>query len=412
MSPSDEIGTAPIEIDLDRAVIALADALDLVGVDEVGHGHRVALMAAGVARELKWGEADRRWILRGALLHDCGVSSTREHRALVNEIDWSDAHAHCERGHAYLSAVPALAPLAPMILEHHSHWQDLRRRGVAAEVALPANLIFLADRADAVHFRGIVPGRPVIDVLARYAHTHFAPEPFAAFRELAEHEAFWFAQDEPSLRDYVGELSAGGERVTLDLGGIKGLAAMFGRIIDAKSPFTERHSVGVARLARYLGSRFELPAAKLDLLEIAGQLHDLGKLRVPDEILEKPGPLSADERRMMARHAFDTWEILRHVFGPGPIARWASFHHEAISGHGYPFHYEGGQLPLEARIIAVADVFQALAQRRPYREPLASEDIAHMLDGMVFGGRLDRDVVAAVKADLRAAWREAVASEV
>jgi HD-GYP domain-containing protein (c-di-GMP phosphodiesterase class II) len=193
---------------------------------------------------------------------------------------------------------------------------------------------------------------------------------------------------------------------------IKALAAMFGRIIDAKSPYTERHSQGVARVARRMGAHFGLSPDALDIIEVAALLHDLGKLRIPDELLEKTGPLTAEERRRMARHAFDTFEVLRRVFGDGPVAQWAAFHHEYVSGQGYPFHREGDDLPLEARIIAVADVLQALAQKRPYRQPLGPDEIAGILDGMVFAGKLDRGVVDAVKADMAACRAEALAEEV
>ena len=402
---------APFTVDLDRAVGALADALDLIGVDEVGHGHRVAWMAATVAARLGWAAAERRELLRAALLHDCGVSSTREHKHLVNELDWEGAQAHCERGAAYLAEVPPLAHLAPVVREHHTHWPDLLHRGVPEAVALPANLIFLADRADTLRARGFAAGQPVVEILVGHGPTHFAPALLDAFGEAAEPEAFWFAQEGCGLGRCLDELVAGGSHVVLDLGAIRALATMFGRIIDAKSPYTERHSLGVARLARWLGAQFGLPPIRLDMLEVAGLLHDLGKLRLPDDILEKPGPLSPAERQLVARHAFDTWQVMTKAFGDGPIVQWAALHHEAMSGHGYPFHRNGDQLPLEARIVAVADVFQALAQDRPYRAAQLPEEILPILDGMVFGGRLDRVVVDAVHADPAAAWREATGAE-
>ncbi|MGE5517889.1 MAG: HD-GYP domain-containing protein [Bacteroidota bacterium] len=400
-----------VVVDLDQVILALSDSLDFIGVDETGHGHRVALMAEMCAEALEWDVATRRQLVRAGLLHDCGVSSTREHRSLVNEIMWEGEHAHCERGFAYLGGVPPLAALAPVVLEHHTPWGDLLHRGVDPAVASAANLIFLVDRADAVRARGVAEGRPIIDVLSRYEGSHFAPELMAVFRELAVREAFWFVQEEPSLRERVAQSLRDAPPVRLSMAEIKAVAAMFGHIIDAKSPYTERHSVGVARVARRLGQGFGLPPTTLDLLEVAAMLHDLGKLRVPDELLEKQGPLSAEERRRMARHAFDTYEVLRRAFGDGVVAQWAAFHHEYVSGQGYPFHLENGSLPLEARIIAVADVLQALAQRRPYRQPLALPEIVAILDGMVFGGKLDREVVEAVKGNLEDCWKDAVALE-
>jgi HD-GYP domain-containing protein (c-di-GMP phosphodiesterase class II) len=411
MTPRKAAVPETLTVDLDRAVLALSDALEFVGVDEVGHGHRVALMAAMCARALDWEPERIHRLVQAGLMHDCGVSSTREHRSLVDEIVWDGAHAHCERGFAYLGSVPLLAHLAPVVLEHHTPWVQLVRRGVEPSVAQMANLIYLCDRADAVRARGVTEGRPVIDVLARYEGFHFAPELMAAFRGEAEREAFWFAQEEPTLRERVAELALGARTEPLTLCETKALAGMFGRIIDAKSPYTERHSIGVAAVALRLGRQFGLSPAALDKLEIAALLHDLGKLRIPDEMLDKQGPLTAEERRRMARHAFDTFEVLRKVFGDGPVAQWAAFHHEYVSGHGYPFHPEAQELPLEARIVAVADVLQALAQRRPYRQPFKPDDIVAILDGMVFGGKLDREVVEEVKANLDACWKDAVAEE-
>lgn len=411
MTPNLRNASQRMAVDLDRVILALSDSLDFIGVDETGHGHRVALMAAMCAEALEWDAPSRHRLVQAGLLHDCGVSSTREHRSLVNEIMWEGEHAHCERGFAYLSSVPALAHLAPIILEHHTPWAHLRHRGVVPEVALPANLIYLVDRADAVRARGVAEGRPILDVLARYEGTHFAPELMAVFRDLSQREAFWFAQEDPSLRERVAASLSHMPPVPLSMQEIRALAVMFGHIIDAKSPYTERHSVGVARVALRLARRFDLPAETLDQLEVAALLHDIGKLRIPDELLDKQGPLTADERRRMARHAFDTHEVLRRAFGDGPVAQWAAFHHEYVSGHGYPFHVEDGSLPLEARIIAVADVLQALAQHRPYRAPMHPPEIVATLDGMVFGGKLDREVVEAVKADLEGCWKDAVALE-
>lgn len=399
------------QVDLDHAILALSDALDFIGIDEIGHGHRVALMASVVGKALGWDAGHVHFLAQAGLLHDCGVSSTVEHKSLIDEMSWEGEHAHCERGRAYLETVPPLAHLAPVVFEHHTPWAELCRRQVDSHLALTANLIYLVDRADAVHARGVPEGLPLIGVLNRYQGSHFAPELLAVFNEEARREAFWFIQEEPTLRERVTELFADRPPVLLSMADVKGLAAVFGRIIDAKSPYTERHSRGVAGVALRLGRHFGLSPAILDMLEVAALLHDLGKLRIPDELLEKQGPLSVEERRRMARHAFDTYEVLRRVFGDGPVAQWAAFHHEYVSGHGYPFHRENGDLPLEARIIAVADVVQALAQKRPYRQPLQPPEIQGILDGMVFAGKLDQAVVAAVAQDLDAYWQEAVAPE-
>lgn len=407
-----DVETWPADsVDLDRAVLALSDALDFIGVDDVGHGHRVALMSVAVARELGWeGEAIHDLLWAG-LLHDCGVSTTREHKVLVDEIDWEGSRGHSIRGADFLASVPSLAHLAPVVREHHTHWEDLRHSGLAPDQALAANIIYLTDRADAVRAMGMAPGREVAECLEAHAGTRFAPQAVAVLRDLAAREVFWFIQDDPALHERIAEIASSQDPRRADMAEIKAIATMFGHIIDAKSPYTERHSIGVSRAARLLGHLFGRAPDVLDRIEIAGLLHDLGKLRIPDQLIEKQGPLSADERRTMARHSFDTWEVLRHVFGEGDISQWAAFHHEAMSWQGYPFHRDGEDLPLEARIVAVADVFQALAQKRPYRTPLSAEEIAGILDGMVFGGKLDRDVVLVLKNNMDACLMAALSSE-
>lgn len=386
-------------IDLDRAVVALADALDLVGVDKIGHGFRVGLMAAACALEMGWDENRRHKLLRAGLLHDCGVSSTREHRTLVNVLYWDGARQHAERGARYLEQIASLADLAPIVRDHHTPWSELtKRNGMDERTALESNLIFLVDRADTARDHGITPGIGVAKALTVADQGAFAPALMDAFNRVAAREAFWFAQEEPWLHARVTELMCVGTSTQVGMDEIRGLAQVFSRIVDAKSPFTERHSAGVAALSLGLGEHFGIEANELEELELAALLHDLGKLGVPDDLLDKTGPLTAEERRIMAKHAFDTYEILRHVFGDGHIAQWAALHHETPSGHGYPFHTDGGDLPLAARIIAVADVVQALAQRRPYRDGLDTETIVNHLNGMVFAGKLDRDVVEAFKA--------------
>ena len=109
----------------------------------------------------------------------------------------------------------------------------------------------------------------------------------------------------------------------------------------------------------------------------------------------------------MERHSFETYQILRHIPGLEQVAEWAAFHHEALNGHGYPFRRSREHLSPEARIVAVADVFQALAQDRPYRGRQRVEEIPHFLHDFVSHGVLDPDLVAIAIDDLDGSWRAA-----
>ena len=190
-------------------------------------------------------------------------------------------------------------------------------------------------------------------------------------------------------------------------GELRRLAELFARIVDAKSPWTARHSESVARLAVVLGRLAGLPETVCEKLELAGLLHDLGKLRVPDDVLDKEGLLDAADYAVLAHHTFETWQILRRIRSFSEIAEWAAFHHEAPSGRGYPFRRAGARLDPPARLLAVADVFQALAQARPYREHLAPDAILKVLREMAGSGRLDPRGVDLVSANLGVCWEAA-----
>lgn len=404
---------ASIEVDLRQVVYALSDALDLVGVDDFFHGKRVAFIAVECGRLHGLDEPSLDTLLDAGLLHDCGVSSTQVHRNLVKELDWSGSHAHCERGYTLLRGFPPLEQLAPLVKHHHSHWDTLEKSGLDPRAALLANLIFLADRVDALAVpyysqqTVLLASGEIRATIERHRGTLFCPQLVDTFLSLSSNESFWFSLEARHVMHYLADKASSRNIQALQLSQLKLLAQMFSRIVDAKSPYTAEHSRGVAKLARLLGAYAGLADEVCDKLEIAGLLHDIGKLRVPDEILDKPAPLSDEERAVIARHSFESYQILRCITGLEEIAAWAAAHHEMPDGSGYPFHYRGGQLPLEARILSVADVFQAMAQDRPYRRSLPAPAILGHLGELSGIGHLDPGVVALVEANLDACWQAA-----
>jgi HD-GYP domain-containing protein (c-di-GMP phosphodiesterase class II) len=250
------------------------------------------------------------------------------------------------------------------------------------------------------------------DAIRREVEAHsgewFSPASVSAFAEVSRAEAFWLGLESHHLDRAIGELAASfSDTKTVSVGGLRALAQVFARIVDDKSAFTAEHSQGVARLAGLLGQLLGRPAEECAMLEIAGLLHDLGKLRVPDAVLDKAAPLDELEFASIQRHTYETWQILRRVHALRPIAAWAAMHHERPTDGGYPFHLPAGQMPLQARIVAVADVLQAFAQDRPYRRALSKERAFSTLAAMAAQGRLDALVVARAEADQDACWAAA-----
>jgi len=397
-------------LELGQLIRLLARTLDRVGVDDFLHGRRVGMIAVKLARELGWDPAARQRIYEAGLLHDCGVSTTREHRRLGAEVHWAGAQAHCLIGAARLAGFPPLARLAPLVRWHHTPWRELEAAGCPPEAAPQANLLFLADRIDVLAARrGADPGRPegvegIRSLLAQYRGSSFRPEALDAFLRVSEAPAFWAElRSEPAVEAFQ-EAMAGSDRPSaagpgLDWADFRKAARLLQEIVDAKSPFTYEHSLGVARLARRLAEAVGLPEERCEQVEVAGLLHDLGKMQVPDELLEAPRPLTAPEFDTMRAHSFATLDLLRAVDGLEEITRWASSHHEKLDGSGYPFGLRGADLPLEARIITVADLYQALAQNRPYRGALPPEVILAMLRERAEAGAIDGDLVARIARD-------------
>ncbi|MBV5321127.1 MAG: HD domain-containing protein [Sulfuricurvum sp.] len=393
---------------------ALSEALDYVGIDDTMHGKRVGYMSAEVAKRLGWdSERIDRIILMG-MLHDCGVSSTDVHHHLVTELDWDNSQVHCLRGASLLSKVPFYTDYAEVILYHHTHWNQLPD-SLPKEVKEEANLIYLTDRVDALRVQlgstTLHDKANVRTTIQKYISEMFSEELTAAFVAAAEADSFWYYLEAESLEGYYEDWIRQSEPMAIDFSELKSIAMMFADVVDAKSPFTSKHTYGVASLARYLAELYGLSEAQQECIELSAFFHDLGKLRVADAILHKAGPLDEEERAQMNRHGFDSNVILRKIKGFHEIAKIAAMHHETLDAKGYPYHLGGDQIPIEARILSVADIFQALVQDRPYRIGLHAEEAQTILNAMSNDLKLDSAIVNIVAQNLGISYTKAMYAE-
>jgi HD-GYP domain-containing protein (c-di-GMP phosphodiesterase class II) len=401
-------------VNLHEAIYSLSDALDLVGVTHIHHGKRVAYMATECGKQLGWGGARLDELFQAAILHDSGVSRTMVHANLA-QMAWENETEHCKLGAELLASSPLLEHLADTVLHHHTHWSVLKDMDLPQEVKLRANCIYMVDRVDVLALayqlegKEILLGKDVIrDKILSRRGDWFCPELVDAFMKVSCSDAFWFTLEGGHVNGYLAIWLSHYPDRSMEFHELRSLVHIFSNIVDAKSPFTKQHSDGVANLAKYLGSLFELAEETCELLELVGLLHDIGKLRVPDELLDKPGELSEAETIIMRQHCFDTYSILKNIRGLERVSLWALQHHERMDGTGYPNHTKGVDLSFEARIVAVSDVFQALAQARPYRGPLEQEVIMMLLKIQADAGKLDGQVVAMVEQNLLACWHAAV----
>lgn len=383
-------------VDPVRLLSALSLCLDFSarGVDK--HHQRVALTALTLASELSLKDDLKSFLFAAAVIHDIGVRTWGE-KARLHAFEVEDPWEHCRRGCELLGRVGFLVPVAQTVLSHHDRWAGGNPSGLSGNrIPLPARILHLADRVDVL----VEDGRYVLDQrerimerIAALGGEAFDPELIRVFREVARRESFWLDLVSPFLMSRLEELGAGFS-LRIDEEGLAQLADLFAALIDEKSHFTYRHSRRVARVARELGRALGLGPSQIAALNVAALLHDLGKLSVPAELLEKPEGLSWEEMNLFRQHPYYTYRILREVKRFNPIPAWAAYHHERLDGSGYPFRLTAKQLSPGARLVAVSDVFTALNEDRPYRPRLDRLRVERVLREEVQRRTLDAKMVS------------------
>ena len=182
------------------------------------------------------------------------------------------------------------------------------------------------------------------------------------------------------------------EKQDFDWETCKNVADFFAKIVDYKSPFTSTHSIGVAEKASFFAKYIGFDSINVQKMYLAGALHDIGKMAIGNEILEKPDKLTDDEFSKMKNHAGYTYIILSEVNDFEEIRDWAALHHEKLNGKGYPFGKIADELNEPERIMACIDIYQALTEDRPYKKGLSHEKACDILTDMAQKGFVDSDI--------------------
>ena len=283
------------------------------------------------------------------------------------------------------------------------HGLDERWDGSGYPLRLEGNLIPLSARILAVaqHLDAFACEHgcsTALTVLRQRSGTWFDPALVDLAADLAGRGLLWdhcLPTDDPeAVRRLVLTLEPVSPG-TISADAIDLVCEAFADVVDAKSPFTCRHSIGVAEVATFIARALDLSEDRVQLVRRAALLHDLGKLSVPNTILDKQGKLTAAEWRVIASHSRVTREILARVNSFAELAVVAGAHHERLDGTGYPEGLTGAHLNVEARIVAVADCYRAMTEARPFRNPRThAEAMAALLAETPH--RLDRSCVDAL----------------
>lgn len=382
-------------LSLSETVLTLSAALDLVSPLLVNHHRRVAYLAATLAHEAGLAPNRQHDVVLAGLLHDVGAFSLQERMDTLHfELQYPQTHA--ERGYLLLKTFTPLGTIAEYVRYHHQRWDE--RGSLPAPIPQESLLLHLADRI-AVLLRDDEPilnqvGGITASIL-KHGGDMFSPDLVEVFQAVAKREYVWLDVTSPGIETIIQEKLARTE-VALPESALAELSRLFGRIIDFRSSFTALHSNGVAAIAERIAQLHGFTQEECTLLRIAGNLHDLGKLSVPRELLEKRQDLTPADHNIIKTHSYYTYQVLSPLRGFDSIRNWAAFHHERPDGSGYPFHVKDDAFDQGCRIVALADVFTALTENRPYRPGMAPEAVRRELKAMGTRMQLDQQLMAAV----------------
>ena len=430
-------------IALSELLGALSRALDVAEGEPPGHAARSCLIGMRLGAVLGLGSVARSDLFYALLLKDAGCSANSAHMAalfgaddqvakhtskLVNwarpfdaflwslrtvapeggmadrtarlrairhegQVTRSLMRARCYRGAEIARKLGFSEATAEAIRGLDEHWdghgQPLGLHGT--EIPLAARILCLAQTVEVFVVAGGV--RAAYRMAGKRRGEWFDPTLVDALHSFRSDTGFWRSLERPDLSSVEPP-----DRVLLaDEARLDRIAEGFAAVVDAKSPWTHEHCERVCAIATEMAKRMGFTDTALRQLRRAALLHDLGKLSISNRILDKPGPLSPEERRRFREHPLLAEDILGRVPTFLELAVVASAHHERLDGSGYPRGLAGEALTMPMRVLAVADVYEALTSERPYRSAYRPTEALELMRADV-PGRLDADAFAALQA--------------
>jgi len=378
--------------------MCISNAQDLVSPKLSNHHQQVAYLAFRLAEQIELSIERQKNIYFAALAHDIGALSMKERLEIIEKEPFT-IHNHAFKGAKLLEEFKPLKHSAKIIKFHHLPWNYGEGRFyMGEEVLLGSHIIHLADRTCALlpQNAGVISALPeVLSKIKEQSGSIFQPEIVEALFELSKKEYIWLDLISNSPLKMIKDINLLNILV-LEIDDIIDLSYVFSHIIDFRSSFTARHSAGVAKTAQKIAELNGFSPYECKMMLIAGYLHDLGKIAISNDILEKPAKLNEEEFNEIRTHSYYTYHLLDTIEQFKTINIWASYHHEKLNGRGYPFHVGGDELPLGSRIMAVADIFTAVTENRPYRIGMSDDNTKKVLNDMVINGDLDSKVVQIV----------------
>lgn len=427
------------KVALSEILSALSFALDLTEGAIPGHAIRTCLLGMRIGIALRLDHSLLSDLYYALLLKDLGCSSNaarmsellgadeRSAKQAIKAIDWTDSgiararwaakhvlpgsshwhklkrllemkrhgeqntvalfRARCERGAAIARKLGISERAAAAIYSLDEHWNGngFPEHLHGQAIPLLSRISAIAQHLDVIG--GAVSQSHAMDALKERSGRWFDPDLVRLTVALDRSSALWSHWNTTGDRRAVVDLEPGGSH-TIGAAQVDFICEAFAEVVDAKSPMTCRHSVGVMQAANSISGRMGLDPERRKLIYRAALLHDIGKLRVPNNILDKRGTLTAAEWAVIWEHPTVSYEILARASCFNQVALIAGRHHERLDGSGYPGGLTAEELTLEDCIVAAADVFATLAEDRPYRPAMQPDAIISIMKRLEYTGKL------------------------
>lgn len=443
-----DMAISEMPLSLSEVIAALSYALDMTEGQPAGHSIRCCWIGMHIGEKLGLDQQQQWDLYYTLLLKDAGCSSNAarlyelyggDERKLKHDFKTVDNHdvkqitkfviSHAGVGESFLSRLKRLYRLkkhgeeyatelietrcergadiairlgfnetiADGIRHLDEHWngQGKPYRKSGLDIPLNAQIALLSQVADVFFMTG---GKAQsLEQIEHRRGSWFNPELVDVFQSLSKETAFWHQLAQDDLQTTITRLEPTTLVMPVTEQRLDDITAAFGMIVDAKSPYTYNHSSRVALYTDAIAEHFNYSDNHRAYLRRGALLHDIGKLGISNDILDKPGKLTEQEWAQVHRHSRYTEEILSHLSPFTDLAKMTGAHHERLDGNGYPYGLSADDIHMDTRIITVADIFDAITAARPYRGPIPVDRSLEIMTNEC-GTAIDEIVLDALKA--------------
>lgn len=381
-----------MKFSLNQFLLAVSSALDFLEIDVFGktinHSKRVAYITLRISKMLGFNDQDIYDVVSLAIMHDNGLNK--------ESFDSKKLKDHCIDGENNIKEYPFFEKNKNIIKYHHELYDGSGIFGLrGSEIPIMAQIISFADYLERNFIVTKISNDEKIKIqnfLNDKSGILFKKEICDAMKELIDNKSFILDLKnefiDAAIDMYLPKFS-----IDISLDKISEITQIFSNIIDSKSKFTLKHSKGIAKKAGIMADYYKYDHDIKMKLVIAANLHDLGKLAVPNSILDGEKPLTKDEFEIIKAHTYYTRAALSKIDGFEEITEWAANHHEKLNGKGYPYGKIYEELDFNSRLMGCIDIYQALTEDRPYRESLSHKEALEIMNSMVKEGLIDKNIV-------------------